>query len=100
MLRRCVLMVVGFSPTVTSRFWIHHEHIKLKQASTGTYGLAKSLSEGHMFSLEASLCEASASASGEELDELLIAQVEQLLEVNASVRELTERPLARCLKRE
>ena len=63
------------------------------QAGRQTYSLAELLDQGNVLSAHTALAEPSAHAGLNELDELLVAEIEQVLEVDASVRELAEGPL-------
>ena len=62
-------------------------------AGRQTYSLAELLDQGNVLSAHTALAEPSAHAGLNELDELLVAEIEQVLEVDASVRELAEGPL-------
>lgn len=64
-----------------------------KKQEKDTYGLPQLLKQSQMLSAHSSVRKVSASTSRQQLDELLVAQVEQVLEVHSSVGKLPECPL-------
>ena len=66
--------------------------------SSLTLGLTKTLQEGHMLPLHATVGESPAGTSREQVNELGIGQVEKFLEVNATVGKFTESPLLGSLE--
>jgi hypothetical protein len=61
--------------------------------ATATYGLSELLDQSNVLSADTTLSESSADSGLDEVDQLLIAEVEQVLKVDAAVRELAESSL-------